>query len=283
MTNFITKIIETYNKGLKYDKLYTKWHDLDIEFSHLLEYKDELIDELDALEKDNIAKIHEIAELKKDLESLNKHYDINSLRDWYEGRRVQKTWKYNGRRLGIKDVKEYLTPSCFDTFYELADTIIAKKKFSNSSKVYKIIEAVMKHFFKWTYIRDSDKFGKLEWWEDPVETLHDMTGDCESKAMVMYNTIVCILDTLDLSEHAWRITFVCSMVLGEGGHGYLTYLHDDGCYYTVESTYDAQGSFMKTWLKTPINENNMYYSFWGFATHEKSWKGSNSAFMKFNE
>ena len=89
----------------------------------------------------------------------------------------------------------------------------------------------------------------------------------------MHAVIVELLEMFNMSEYAWRLKFTASHVLGEGGHAYNIWLHDDGEWYVIESTYDLRGSFRRTWLKTPIRNNNMYYNFWGFARPDRSWKG----------
>ena len=100
--------------------------------------------------------------------------------------------------------------------------------------------------------------------------------NCEGKAKAMYWTFICVLRELGLESHEWRLTFVASMIVGAGGHAYLTWLADNGEYYAIESTYDERRSYQMTWLKTPIRFNNMYGSFWGFATYYKSWVGGNT-------
>jgi hypothetical protein len=270
--NFIKQLINTYRKGEQYNNLYDNYLRLSNEY-------DFLTDEYEETSK-------QLEKLREELSSLNQTLDINSLKDWYEGRREPSTWFYNGQRLGKKDVKVYLTPSDDKPFKKLADELITKYKLSKDNNPTEIISAMYKYWNlsgSWTYKYDKDLYGSVEWWEDPLTAFTKRKGDCESKAMVMYNTAYWMLKKLGKGDSVWRLTFVCSMVLGEGGHGYLTWLYNDGEYYVIESTYDNVRSKNKTWLKTPIRYNNLYHSFWGFATLERSWKGSNSAFMSFTE
>jgi hypothetical protein len=99
----------------------------------------------------------------------------------------------------------------------------------------------------------------------------------------MLNTATEMLRLLKMSEHEWRLTFIASVVAGEGGHAYLTWLYDDGEYYVVESTYYEESSKGKTWLRTPMRFNNMYQFPWGFATKTRSWVGSNEALLSFRD
>ncbi len=273
MTNFVQRIIETYNKGLKYDAKINQYEEL---LDHYLELEYEQDKEIYQLVMDK-------KELQEKLSSLNEQLDINSLQNWYEGRRLKKKWTYNGGR-GLKDVKDYLKPSDDKPFISLAQQLIDTYRLSTKNIATEIIGVMYKYFNKsssWKYAYDRNKYHKEEMWEDPTLALSEREGDCESKAMVMLNTAVEMLKILDKEKDIWRLTFVCSRVLGEGGHGYLTWLHNDGNYYVIESTYDPVNSKRKTWLKTPIINNNLYQNFWGFANHKQSWKGSNSAFMKF--
>jgi hypothetical protein len=211
---------------------------------------------------------------------------INDLKDWYESRRLQSNWAYNGGRLGLSDVKNYLKPRDNDPFVELAKQIIEKYDLNEDMSPTQVVEGIYRYWnlkASWTYKTDLQLFKKQEWWEDPTDALSLRQGDCESKAHCMYNTVKQAFILLKKEEDFWRLTFVCSMVLGEGGHGYLTWLANDGEYYVVESTYDAVNSHWKTWLKTPIRYNNLYYDFWGFATDQKSWSGTYSALTRFED
>jgi predicted transglutaminase-like cysteine proteinase len=218
--------------------------------------------------------------------ALNKgKLDIISLQDYYEGKRRLNTWEYDGTRLGKTDVKDYLQRSDAAPFKIWAKQYINSMSLKKSMSISNIITKIYNTFAyeQWTYTSDKEQFGKMEYWENPTQVFKTKTSDCESRAMSMYWCFIEVLKELGLEQHEWRLTFVASIVLGEGGHAYLTWLHDDGEYYVIESTYDILGSFTKTWLKTPLRFNNMYTKFYGFATYYKSWSGGNTSMFEPKE
>lgn len=211
---------------------------------------------------------------------------IIELKNWYEKRRSQMTWRYNGGRLGLTDVKNYLETTNKDAFTALSLELISEYKLRKETPINSVITSIYHYWNKrtsWRYRTDQTLHGRMEWWEEPSETLRTRVGDCETKAMCMYWTIDEALRLLGKAEHDWRLTFTASNVVGEGGHAYLTWLHDDGEYYVIESTYDEKNSKEKTWLRTPMRYNNLYGDPWGFANKHRSWKGTNTALMSFRE
>ena len=218
--------------------------------------------------------------LKKDV------VDILSLKEWYEGKRDKLAWFYNGRRLGTTDVRHYLQTRDIEPFILLAHEIIIKYNLAEDNTPTEIITAMYRYWnlkSSWTYKTDQELHNQIEWWEDPVDAIETRVGDCETKAKCMYWTGIQLLSLLGYEAHHWRLTFVASIVTGEGGHAFNTWLDDDGEYYVIESTYDNEASKKRTWLKTPVRNNNMYKSFWGFATYYKSWRGNNSEILHFKD
>jgi hypothetical protein len=241
----------------------------------------EVVDQLDKARRTKEILEEQIADMIK-----KETTDIMELRDWYEGRRSVLPWIYNGRRLGSVDVKYYLIPSDVKPFTELAEDLIKRYKLDKKSKPEDIMTMMYRYWnlrSSWTYVSDLAQFGQIEWWEDATEALKRRRGDCESKTKCMYWTAMEMLRLLDKEEHQWRVTFIAASVIGEGGHAFLTWLHDDGEYYVIESTYDEVNSKGKTWLKTPMRFNNLYGTPWGFATHKQSWRGSNQALLSFRD
>jgi len=215
-----------------------------------------------------------------------KTINILELKNWYENKRNQNTWKYNGRRLGFVDVSKYLVPINIKPFTELAIELIKKYKLTSTMSPTEIITAMYKYWnikSNWTYSTDLQLHSVIEIWEEPSIALKNRRGDCETKAKCMLSTATEMLRILKMSEHEWRLTFVASIVAGEGGHAFLTWLHDDGEYYVIESTFYEHSSKEKTWLQTPMRNNNMYQSPWGFATKTRSWIGRNTALLSFRD
>lgn len=284
----IKNIINILRKITGYNELL---RDYNKQYERILQYE-EVINNLEQELKNLTKKIDKLEQEKQSLEDQlsdmleNNKVDVLELRDWYEGRRRSEPWKYDGGRLGYTDVKYYLRPSDMKPFTELAEKLIDENDLDGNSNPTDVVTIMYKYWNKkssWTYKYDKELYNKADYWEDPTESMLRRTGDCESKSFCMLNTTTEMLRLLALSEHEWRLTFTASVVAGEGGHGYLTWLYDDGEYYVVESTYYNRSSFNKTWLKTPIRFNNLYQDLWGFSTKEKSWRTYNSALTNFKD
>lgn len=267
---------------------YSIKNDLTYEINNLTQINIDLLDMVTFLQSELQVVTDKYELTKKQLSTLleDNKLDILSLKDWYAGRRNQTSWIYNGRRLGAQDVSVYLRPDNIIPFTDLAQRLIDDFSLTIKNTPTEVITAMYKYWNKsssWTYVSDSIQFGQIEWWENASDAIITRKGDCETKAMCMLNTATEMLRLLNMHEHEWRLTFVASVVAGEGGHAYLTWLYNDGEYYVVESTYYEISNFNKTWLKTPMRFNNMYQDPWGFATKTRSWRGTNSALLSFKD
>ena len=284
--NFLTNLLNTYNKGLAYEGLFKEFQDL---LKIISEERAQFTKVINDLERENTLTHEELRASKDRLKSLlaDESLDINSLKAWYEGRRAQKRWSYDGRRLGKVDVKLYLRPSDDTPFITLAKELITKYRLTKDMKEETILLALYKYWnlkSSWKYRLDENgEYRVVDYWEDPTIAVKARLDDCETKAMCMYNTIKQVFILLGKQESFWRLTFVASRLVGYTGHGFLTWLHSDGEYYVIESTYDSVNSLKKTFLKTPMRFNNLYGTPWGFSTDNKSWLGSNSALLKFSK
>lgn len=281
LIKFLRKIIGYDDLLLRNGYLVEEIESMNLVIKRAMKDCEELSEEYEELENKYELSKQKLNELLK-----KKTINILELRNWYEGRRMQRPWLYNGNRLGRVDVSKYLIPKDIKPFTELASNLILKYNLTRYSTPTDVVSAMYKYWnlrSSWKYRTDQSLFGKVEYWEDPTDALKRRVGDCESKSMAMLNTTTEMLRLLDMSEHEWRLTFIASLVAGEGGHGYLTWLHDDGEYYVIESTYYNNSSMHKTWLKTPMRFNNLYQTPWGFATKTRSWSGSNSALLSFRE
>jgi len=194
----------------------------------------------------------------------------------YELQRVQKPYKYAFKGDGIDiDIKWalHLDKEQEEAFKkECIQPLIKQYK---PKTVYDVLEFPQKYFSKsqnWKYQKEQ---GDL--WSIAIDSWRTLVGDCDDLAILMHNIIYYTLLELGYEEHAWRLLFVSGILNGEGGHAFNMWLHDDGYYYVIESTYDLSGSFNRNWLNTPVNFDNTYKSFRGFATKQKSWVGSMSA------
>lgn len=232
--------------------------------------------------------VQKYSSLKKEYERLLNEGKLSvvELIEWFEGNRSKESWIYDGERLGRVDVKKYLgwTPEGEKILTEAALFFIDKYKLSNIKSSDKVPESLMKYFksrTNWRYKYDPQKFGKPEFWQVAEKSWLDKEGDCDDLAILMNILAYFIFKELGKIKEYRRLTFTCGKLLNEGGHAFNTWLHNDGKYYAVESTYDLSGSYYKTWLKTPIVNNNLYQAFWGFSTIYKSWKGSMSFFKEY--
>jgi len=215
--------------------------------------------------------------------------DVGNLRSWYEGRRNQSPWIFNGGRLGNSDVKNYLKVKGDEgetIMKNAAEEVIFRYKLTGETSLYLIVESLLKYFSlqgNWTYAFDIDNYKVSEFWQEAHLSWLSRKGDCDDLAILMHVLFNYILASLKREEESWRLTFTAGFMNVGGGHAFNTFLHTDGEYYVVESTFDVKGSYSRAWLHTPVRYDNTYYNFWGFATKEKSWVGSMSALINYNE
>ena len=255
-------------------------------------------DEIDSLKVINQLKIDELNNIINDLnieliasknqlkELLNDNkVNVNDYKDWYEFRFGNSSWFYNYDGNGSKDVKtafRYKKENGKEIIRDLSNKIIDKYKLVNPT-LNNIIESVKKYFIlrsNWTYVSDLQEYGVPEYWAEVDVSATSRRGDCDSLALLMHMLILDIFEVFNLQHNYWRLKLAASTVLGEGGHAYNLWLHDDGEWYVIESTYDLQNSFRRTWLKTPVRNNNLYVNFWGFARPDRSFKGYNVASLQ---
>lgn len=233
----------------------------------------------------------EIKKLKEELEELRKKketaeqqlkdlieervLDVQELQQWYDNRFGDDKWyfPYDGRL--AKDVKHALEVEDISVIDSLCENITKVMNFKDEEPA-QIIEAVMRYFLsKWTYISDIEYYNKSEYWAPADVSAVTLKGDCDDLAILMHIVIRNLFDRYGLEDYKWRLKITGGLVAGEGGHAFNIWLHDDGEWYAVESTYYLKESLARTWLKTPIKNNNLYRVFWGFARPDRSWKGYN--------
>lgn len=267
--------------------------------SILAENNIELLSSLQVAENKNEELFGEIERLQQNIEELNtkkeaaenqlkkliedKKVDVNEVKDWYENRFGNSSWFRNYDGLGNKDVKtvfEYPTNSK-NLLYSRADEIINRYNINLKNTTPRLIIERVKQWFTikshWTYISDMINNNVLDFWQKAHISAMFLKGDCEDLAIYMNTLILIIFEKAGLSEYNWRIKLTASNMISGGGHAYNIWLHDDGEWYCIESTYDLEGSFKRTWLKTPIKNNNMYFNFWGFARPDRSFRGNQLA------
>lgn len=266
----------------KYDKIKTKLLSLEKEMKSLLEDNNILKEELEETEV-------KLIEANKKIEELSNEgiVDVESLKNVYLSRLGNKTWVYNWDGKGDKPVEDafrYKNSSTGPS--KLKDMAVEIKKeynFKRPNKV-KIIESIKDYFTdksNWTYVYDEknrNHLGIKDYWQEIDVSIDSRRGDCEDLAILMHMLIRTLFDMFNYTDSKWRLLLTAGRMVGYGGHAYNVWLHDDGYYYVIESTYDLEGSFKRTWLKTPVAYNNLYRDFWGFANPRYSRR--NASFSK---
>ena len=222
---------------------------------------------------------------KAEIEKLikNKYFDVNEFKNWYENKFGSANWTYNFRGKGYEDVRlafRFKDPKKHTLVRELNEQIINRYNINDDFLPHELIERVKQWFCvrgNWTYLLDhiNDLHpGTIDYWQEIDVSIERKKGDCEDLALLMHMLIRDLFDLFGYEEHKWRLKLCASGVLGEGGHAYNIWLHNDGEWYVIESTYDLFGNFQRAWLKSPMKNYNLYRSPWGFARPDRSFRGS---------
>jgi hypothetical protein len=270
--NFLTKILDTYRKGLKYEEL-------EKDFSKLAE---EYQGTEDFYKKETLNLTIQNTALKEQIKTLLREQviDLEVLKDYYESKYGDAIWLYDIHGDGYEDAKNALAvDEAEDATLKEAALWFINEYGLVSNNPTRVVESVMKYFTgkrQWTYTTDNKLFNKGEYWNSAGDSWIGRKGDCDDLAILMHNLIYYIFDTLELDNYYWRLKLCAGGTLTEG-HCFNIWLHDDGEWYVVESTLDLKGSLAKTWLKTPMRENNLYSETWGFARKDRSWKGKSDS------
>lgn len=243
---------------------------------------------------DSIWQLEEINKLEKENDLLKEQVntllndglvDVNELKEWYEAKYGDKIWKYNYDNKGLKDVKYALRVKNSKPLIALAKEIIEYYNIGPIPHPGSVVEAVIKYFTKrknWIYMHDIKKFKTIEYWQIAEKSAVDREGDCDDLAILMHNVIYYAFKQLGISDKYWRLKLTAGGTLVEA-HAFNIWLHDDGNWYAVESTLDLIGSWKKTWLKTPIKNNNLYSKYYGFARKDRSWQGTTSSLDRYEK
>lgn len=231
-----------------------------------------LNNKLASITKDKNALASQVKTLLKKKQPIS----IESLKTYYENKYFDAPYYYNWGQ-GKQDVKNILHSKNTQLLKDTANNIAGKYKCDTPTKC---VEAVMKWALKskFKYVSDHG-----EQWRRADQVMADMRDDCDGLAVLMHELTRRVLTIKGFKGSYWRLKYTTGQLLGEAGHAFNIWLHDDGEWYAVESTYDLRGSLMKTWLKTPIRNNNLYVYYWGFARTDKSWVGSSGDLIPYKE
>ena len=234
-----------------------------------------------------VALNNNISELKtkvEELEAINnilsiplvpsdyKKIDILDYKNKYLNSFSQSPYKYpftGGTDIDIKYSLRVNTDK-MDIVTEYRDKIDEKY---NPQSPLECVESVMKYFLfvkRPKYLSE-----KKDLWAPANEFLETWEDDCDATAIAMNVLTRELLIKKGFKEHSWRIMlFVNDNYLT--GHAANIWLHDDGWYYTVESTIDLKGSYTYKWLNVPTYYDSFYKTYRGVATPEKSFTGGRS-------
>lgn len=276
----INKLLNWVSRSFLKDEL-KEIKELEVKNSHyrqkLKKLQEQLEKKLDTIEELRISKLAAEQELFYYVEKGN--IDIEDLKRWYDNKwsnRNRWIYRWDSRVREARDVTLALNQHDRKVILEAADFFIDRYELTKGNTPEKIIENVIEYFIdrrNWTYVRDIDLWNTIEHFQPADFSWKERRGDCDSLAILMHNLIKELFIKLDLKNHLWRLKFTGSGTLVEG-HAYNIWMGEDGYWYVIESTIDLRGSFMKTWLRTPINYNNLYGNPYGFADTSRSWAGS---------
>ena len=106
------------------------------------------------------------------------------------------------------------------------------------------------------YVSDDENEGVPEFWQFPFETLAIGIGDCEDGALLIASLAI------NAGIPSFRVRVNAGIVkeaptAPEGGHGYCTYLAEDGDWRVIDWCY-LEDSTVEVKDK-PIFKNNQYY------------------------
>lgn len=244
----------------------------------------DLNNEIESIRAEKEAAKEEIAKLL-----FKEQASVQEFKAWYISRMGNQTWTYDWDRKGSKPVEQSFRYKDKKTgpakLTSLANKIISTYKIKNPTYT-ELIEHVKTYFTNrnnWTYVYDHQNPlhpGMDDYWQEIDVSIDRKRGDCEDLAILMHVLIKELFDIFNYSDYKWRLWFTAGRMLGYGGHAYNIWLHDDGQYYGIESTFDLENNFRRAWLNAPIVYNNLYVDFWGFATPDISKRNFNRALNK---
>jgi len=204
----------------------------------------QIVDTCADLLQGNKAHLDQIELLKSQIKQLEmkKHEEVNNADYWNE-KWQKNTIKYSAPKR--KKVTEYLAYRPIEGITITANLLIALHNLHNVS-VDKIPLVVMKWVekeFKAGVFKY--KLDKGEIWEKPEDVLRTKVNDCDGYGIVEYYLIREIFKMLKVWEFVkhrlkcvdGHVYNVGTINVYAGRHFYLMWLHSDGEFYTVESTF----------------------------------------------
>jgi hypothetical protein len=205
------------------------------------------------------------------IKELTKIPDINDAEYWNNKWKQSSVWYSAPKRMKVIDYVRYRKiPDVEKIALLLIDTIPSLRDDKDS-----VALEVMKWIDKQKFQYKSDKG---EDWFSPEDFFLRAYGDCDDFGIFEYYLIREIFKQLgqwDVVKH--RLKCICGNVnnrgnipSGAGGHFYLNWLHSDGEWYTVESTYYRPNA-IGVYGKIPQKLNKVYGTIWFSFNEDFSW------------
>lgn len=212
-----------------------------------------------------------LSKLKKKLEKPSVH-DAEYWDNKWEKSRI----RYRAPK--AKEVTKYVKYREIKEVSDIARNVINASPL-NADDVDAVPIAVLKWLEKqFKARRFKYKLDKGEDWATSEVLLERKYGDCDDWGILEYYLIREIFTQLNIWEHvkhrlkcvAGNVNRYGSIPSTAGGHFYLNWLHSDGQWYTVESTY-YRSNAINNYGKMPQKYNSAYGVIWFSFNEDYSW------------
>jgi hypothetical protein len=226
--------------------------------------EDSMLNNITVLKSELLKREFEITDLKKKLDDTTY---VVTCDDWVYW---DSKWKQNNIWYNAPDNKrviEYVSYRDIQEIKSLAGTLINVNgnSFDNPDVVVSVYMNYQKKQFddkKWKYMLDPSN---KDLWRTPEETLKLGYGDCDDWMILGYYIMREMFKQLGLWEKVkHRLKCMDGHVFGggdilvyQGRHAYLSWLHTDTNWYTVETTYYREHS-INNFGKLPQKLNDWY-------------------------
>ena len=249
-------------------------------YPNLIDRFAEINEDLDMLKQDNDALQLNITELSNrnvelsiKLGNLTRKVDVNDAEFW-NNKWVQSKIFYKAPNR--KWVIDYVSDKNYNRVKKIAMDIILANSLRHND-----IDCVALAVMKWVK-KEKFKYAKepSELWKCPEQILDDKDkgNDCDDIGILMYyicREIFKLMNRWEEVKHrlkavAGNVNRRGSIPSSAGGHFYLTWLHSDGHWYTVESTYNLAMA-IANYGKLPQKFNPMYGTIWFTFNEDYSW------------
>ena len=250
---------------------------------------DKLLAELHEAEKDILQLENEVRKLEKLTVPTLKKISVDDSEYW-NSKWEKSVVFYNSPKRGM--VITHLKDRDIAELTLVAKTLMKENNFTNPDQVpIAVLKWLEKSFVsgKFTYQTE-----RGEEWSTPEETLKKRNDDCDGWGIVEYyliRTLFKQLNQWDGVKHrlkclAGNVNNYGSIPSQAGGHFYLNWLHSDGEWYTVESTYYRQKA-IDLYGQLPQKLNPAYGTIWFSFNSDWSWSNhsltiSREDFKKLN-